>query len=137
MWDWRTFGIRLLIDDGCKIDDQYAREALLLMGKPPPSYAGRTHVPMLRCGEIQRIDYTATPLQIGTLHFSVIDMGYVFTLAASTQKALRTPNRMRNNQCATSRLSDVGEFNCRECPKRTPIKSRVEAIVSHFRQLEY
>ena len=62
-------GLRRLVGDGCKVDEQYARAAVLLMERPMVSLAGRARIAVRWREKIQRIDYTAQPIRIGVLHF--------------------------------------------------------------------
>lgn len=96
-------GIRPLIKDGCKVDEQYARAAMCLTEQPTGSLGGRERI-VVRWGEkVQRIDYAAQPLQVGTLNFPAIDLGDVVTLSLSTQKALRAPHpRGEKSMCLAS-----------------------------------
>ena len=67
-------GHRPLIEDGRKADEQYARAAWLLMGKPTSGISGRVRISAMWGAKSQFIDYTARPLQIGSLHFPVVYM---------------------------------------------------------------
>ena len=83
------------------------------------------------------VDYSAQAVQIGNLHFSVVDLGGAITLSLSTQNALRTPSREEMNQCVLLHLAAFGEWKNQGCPKRAPHKTRVAALAGHFRQYEY
>ena len=123
LWGRCKEGIPLLINDGCKTYEQYARAALLLVETRALIHAGRQQIHAM-CGGwlvgIQRFDYTDQPLQIWCLRFSVIDMGDVLIPPKSTQKAHRAPIRSETNQPAFLHVGVEGEWQLQGCPKRNP-----------------
>ena len=135
--DWYYAALLELATNGCKSHQQFDRAALGLSEDEKDKYAGRPMPNIVKWGEkIQCVDYSSQSIQIGALHFTLVDLGDTITLSTSTQKALRVPIREETNQCLALHIA-AAEWKYLGCPKRVPNRSRVDALASHVRKYEY
>lgn len=81
----------------------------------------------------QSIDYAASELTIGDLHFRRSDMGYEIQLAMHPRAALGENDKMERDQCVCAKLALVMEWDTQGRPRRISNKGRAMSLATQIR----
>ena len=130
--------LQSLVDHGARPDRQLASAGLILWVQRHPRTAGRNCEAGVTWGErYPCIVQTAQELNVGSLHFLSVDMGFLVTLSSTIRMALGEPEVVGRNQRVCLHVALGLEWTTHGRPKRIPNKTRVLALASQVRSEEY